>query len=638
MILLLRLPHPRHLSITQLESFEKVKVLGVGGSGIVYELLHKSNGNSYALKEIEIKSQRQKESAIAEAEMLKDIMEHISHPNILHIEKVFQVGSKFYLVFPLCTGGELYEHIIRRGHFTERDAAIIIRDLISGLHALHQHEILHLDIKPENILFDKMGDDAKIKLTDFGISRVIASGNQRVKAKNANVKDFNVEIFKKKIQDIEDTGDLDITHVKGTIGYMSPELILMNYPSKAADIFAAGIILYILLCGRPPFPGESDRLVLENTAKCKFNQANSRWKAISAEGKDLINKMLAQNPLERISCEGILEHPWIKQVEEISADSEVAKVSQMVDTLVHISAASGSGDLSDSTTAKSTSHAVSGLGARSLSPVPGGSNANDLHDTLKLLTKHVSHLRSQKMATNITRLVSLMQKPEGGKPLASSSGSGKTSSATVGAGGGIADTEAMASLAEIYLKPSQGRTLEPRKSSFAIDPANPDRDLLTDAELADAVSARDEEVLAVLNNDLRDALCNVIAKITSGHSPKPRESFSDNPADGGLDTSRYSFADDASAYGEEVEREPGVTIEQFLILLKHMQYTPEPVGRSSMVGGGAASGNKANVGALLFARFLDRDSDGFITMDDVLTAQAQMMQKGEAFLRVSISY
>ncbi len=90
-------------------------------------------------------------------------------------EKVFQVGSKFYLVFPLCTGGELYEHIIRKGHFTEHDAAVITRDLISGLQALHDHDILHLDIKPENLLFDSMGEDAKIKITDFGLSKLFTS-------------------------------------------------------------------------------------------------------------------------------------------------------------------------------------------------------------------------------------------------------------------------------------------------------------------------------------------------------------------------------------------------------------------------------------------------------------------------------
>ena len=82
------------------------------------------------------------------------------------------MGNKFYLVFPLCTGGELYEHVIRKGHFTEYDAAVLMRDLISALHELHQHDILHLDIKPENILFESDAPDARIKITDFGLSKV----------------------------------------------------------------------------------------------------------------------------------------------------------------------------------------------------------------------------------------------------------------------------------------------------------------------------------------------------------------------------------------------------------------------------------------------------------------------------------
>eukprot|EP01035_Chromulina_nebulosa_P024396 gene24396-31757_t len=130
------------MRLAHLEEFEKVRVLGVGGTGIVYELLHKSNGKRYAMKEMEIKSKQQMQMAVSEAEMLKDITEQITHPNIMRIERVFQ----FYLVFPLCTGGELYEHIVNRGHFTEHDAAIIFRDIISGLHALHERDILHLDI------------------------------------------------------------------------------------------------------------------------------------------------------------------------------------------------------------------------------------------------------------------------------------------------------------------------------------------------------------------------------------------------------------------------------------------------------------------------------------------------------------
>lgn len=526
--------------------------------------------------------------AISEAETLKDIMENVTHPNILHIEKVFQVGSKFYLVFPLCRGGELYEHIIKRGHFTEHDAAVIVHDLVSGLHALHQHQILHLDIKPENILFDKMGDDAKIKLTDFGISRIIASGKERVKAKDANKSDFNIDQFLAKVKDLEETGALDITHVKGTIGYMSPELILMNYCSKAADIFAAGVILYILLCGRPPFPGENDRMVLESTAKGKF-YIGSRWKAISDEAKDLIEKMLCRNPLERINCEDILQHPWIKQV-EVPPDN-------VIETLVQLN------------TSTTTTTTVDSTSLRSMSPVPmhqrsrmTASNAqHDLHDTLKLLTKHVSQIKSQKMATNITRLVSIMNN--------------KNTS--------MANPDANKTLSELFLKPAKDSSYRQSSvsdlaSSVPISASHADLEFASES----TEQIRDEEVLALLNTDVRDALMSVIEKLTRQNQNKP-------PSSGRLNSVDSSFQDDEDEE-EENDMEHGITMEQFLLILRNFQFVPET--------NGGVRGNRHNVGALLFARFLDRDTDGIITLDDMLTAQALMMQRGESFLKVRNFY
>jgi calcium/calmodulin-dependent protein kinase I len=208
------------------------------------------------MKEMEIKNRAQMQMALAEAEMLKEIMENISHPNVMHIEKVFQVGSKFYLVFPLCTGGELYEHVIRRGYFTERDAAVILKDLVSGLHALHQHDILHLDIKPENILFETAEPDAKIKITDFGLSRIRSESQSEQKPPPT------VAELEERLKAFQDTGALSKEKLRGTVGYMSPELILAGYSCKATDVFAVGVVLFILLCGRPPFHSKSNREVI----------------------------------------------------------------------------------------------------------------------------------------------------------------------------------------------------------------------------------------------------------------------------------------------------------------------------------------------------------------------------------------
>jgi serine/threonine protein kinase len=379
---LMRLSHV-HAIVRWLEDFEKVKVLGVGGTGIVYELLHKSNGQRFAMKEMEIKNKPQMQMAISEAEMLKDIMENVSHPNIMHIEKVFQVGSKFYLVFPLCTGGELYEHIIRKGHFTEHDAAIICRDLISGLHALHEHDILHLDIKPENLLFDSMGDNAKIKITDFGLSKLFSDSQA-----NQQKGKFSMQLMEERLKTLAETGELNREKLRGTIGYMAPELILTGHCSKATDVFAAGVVLYILLCGRPPFNSKSNREVLEKTANGQYSLSGIEWDDVSAEAKDLVARMLKVNPEDRISCTDILNHAWIKQLDEDDDMSSTSSASVEV--------------LSSTFVAKSPTS----FGSKKFSRKGSGRN---LVNALRHLSGHVKQLRSEKFATNVTKLVSLMQ-------------------------------------------------------------------------------------------------------------------------------------------------------------------------------------------------------------------------------------
>eukprot|EP01039_Chlorochromonas_danica_P000439 gene439-473_t len=373
---LMRLNHV-HAIVRWLEDFEKVKVLGVGGTGIVYELLHKTNGQRYAMKEMEIKNKAQMQMAVSEAEMLKDIMENVSHPSIMHIEKVFQVGSKFYLVFPLCTGGELYEHIIKKGHFTEKDAAVIMKDLISGLHALHSQDILHLDIKPENILFDGLGPDARIKITDFGLSKLFSEN----KGKETKAR-FSFKAMQDKLRAFAETGDLNRDRLRGTIGYMSPELILMGHVCKGTDVFAAGVVLYILLCGRPPFNSKSNREVLEKTCKGVYNMSGPEWDDISDEAKDLVRRMLVVNPDERISTDDILAHPWLKQLDEevVNDDSSVSSAEAP----------------------PAPAFSQSSMGNKR-------KGTTNLANALRQLSGHVKQLRSEKLATNVTRLVSLMQ-------------------------------------------------------------------------------------------------------------------------------------------------------------------------------------------------------------------------------------
>lgn len=563
-----------------LESFEKVRVLGVGGTGIVYELKHKTNGQAYALKEIEIKNHRQRDMAISEAEMLKDIMENVSHPSIMHIEKVFQVGSKFYLVFPLCTGGELFEHIVRKGHFTERDAAVILYDLISGLHALHEHDILHLDIKPENILFDGVDDNARIKITDFGISRLFSDSSNI--EQNKKQKEITSEELFQKLREYKQLGSVNIQHVKGTIGYMSPELILCNYSSKAADIFASGVVLYILLNGRPPFAGENDLKVLDNTLNSNYNQSNSRWKSISENARDLIRRMLEFDPFKRIKCEEILKHPWITELIQSDSQSNIDQISTILNKELSIN------ELTREDKTDGKGKEIDDNNGESITTPTKNDN---MYDTLKLLSRHVSQLKNQKMATNIARLVSCIH---------SSTGS-------------IQNLQ-HDSLADYYLKPikSNNATETTSSSLSSLLPTSPtssssdnyvslNKLVTKELQVSEEESSRDENVMALLNSDMRTALTSVLQKIISNSS-----------------------SENSSDESEVIHHtNPGISIDQFLIILHHLQFTPLSVKNS-----------RTNSGALIFCKFLDRDSDGFITLDDILTAQAMIMQRSETFLKI----
>ena len=351
-----------------LHQYEKIKVLGVGGSAVVHELKHKRTGKRYAMKEMEIKNRGMMEMAAAEAEMLLNIMERVNHhPNIMEISKVFHVGDKFYLVFPLCTGGELYNAIVKRGHFTEYDAAVIFRDLISALQVLHSNDILHLDIKPENILFESDDADAKIKLTDFGLSRVFHTD------KETGVCTEEAPPTEKMLQDKLDqfvTSGILQSHMRGTMGYMAPELILCNYSSKPADLWAAGVVLYILLSGKPPFHSRSNRDVMEKSAKCEYSLEGDEWEDVSADAKDLISKLLKFDPNTRLTADQVLEHPWVKMVTATTADEGAEEGPARARRLT------------------------------SSTPLSGA---------IRNLTGHVKDRRVEKMATNLSKLMTSLR-------------------------------------------------------------------------------------------------------------------------------------------------------------------------------------------------------------------------------------
>eukprot|EP01031_Cornospumella_fuschlensis_P025003 gene25003-30203_t len=655
-----------------LASFEKIRVLGVGGTGIVYELKHRQTMQRYALKEIEIRNGKQRELAVSEAEMLKDIMEKVSHKNILTIEKVFQVGSKFFLVFPLCTGGELYEHIVKRGTFTERDAAYVLKDICSGLHALHTHNILHLDIKPENILFDKEGQGGVLKITDFGLSRMFppssaatatlppsGTSNSTTPATSIDTQSQTTSLSSApqysyasqlaRLDEVKALGDkgYGTLHVKGTLGYISPELILCDYKSTAADVFAMGVILYILLTGRPPFARKTEKQTLEATLLNVYD--NNRLLKVSSDARELITLCLNPNPLERVSTSDVLRHRWVRRWTEEEEKAGAADGADSKGSTASTTDSTSRADLANSSSGAKGPDPDNKAGKQEAdtdasSDIPNAGSGSNL-PSLSLLSKHVSRLRSVKVATNLTNLVSLMQ---GG-------GMGGEGGAANGLAGGLASRFLKSREEESGAAGEGDKTDMPRIS------------VAGDGEDGGEVG---EGVMMLQNAELREALATVIAKITHSTGSAGGSEGGDSIQSSGVGTgggSRGGSQDNANAASDAASGNPsnantmggngvvgantpafslpGLSVDQFMSLLAFLKYTPSAGASSAgataagaMVGGGvfggAGMGKRTNVGGLLFAHFVDRDGDGYVTLDDIVNAQAMILQRSEPFLKL----
>lgn len=203
-----------------------------------------------------------------------DILKEVDHPNIIRLKDVYEDKKYLHLITELCTGGELFDRIIEKtnskeGHFSEQDAAKLIRDICDAIAYCHDvKQIVHRDLKPENFLYATKDDDAPIKIIDFGLSR-------------------------------HDTQNFGVMKTKvGTPYYVAPEVLKREY-TKSCDVWSIGVIAYILLCGYPPFYGDSDNEIFESVRVGRYEFPSPEWDDISDDAKDFIKCLLKLNPAER---------------------------------------------------------------------------------------------------------------------------------------------------------------------------------------------------------------------------------------------------------------------------------------------------------------------------------------------------
>ena len=265
------------------------KVIGTGSYGQVRLAVHRLTKQVRAVKII----QKAKVNINALLNEI-NILSKLSHPNIMQIFEVFDDNTNVYIVSEYCKGGELFDIISKKGSFTEKDACVIMKQLMSAICYSHQNNIVHRDLKPENILMDNDTDDLTIKLIDWGCAQTIKSAKQSKQA-------------------------------DGTAYYIAPEVLKGEYDEKC-DIWACGVIFYILLCGYPPFNGETDDEIYEAVLSGKFQFPEEDWDQVSQEAKDLIKKMLTKDPKKRISALYSMQDVWFKKNEEKSEyDKKLAK-------------------------------------------------------------------------------------------------------------------------------------------------------------------------------------------------------------------------------------------------------------------------------------------------------------------------
>lgn len=267
------------------------KKLGEGSYGSVSKAVSKSTNASFAVKSIS-KSQMKN---IDRFRKEIDIMMKMDHPNILKLYETFEDTRFIYLVLELCLGGELFERIISDKKFTEKKAATVMLHLFRALNYMHNQSVTHRDLKPENFLFvsKEPVDKSALKVIDFGLATYYAAG----------------EPLKTKA---------------GTPYYVAPQVLSGRYDEKA-DVWSLGVIMYVLLCGYPPFYGDTDADVLAKVRLGNYTFHQRDWKSVTENAKDLVKNLLKMDPKERFSAQLALNHVWVR---DTAPDSSGAPLDQ----------------------------------------------------------------------------------------------------------------------------------------------------------------------------------------------------------------------------------------------------------------------------------------------------------------------
>jgi len=271
------------------------KQLGSGAFSIVKEGLNRKTKQKVAIKIIKKETVEGEDIKLLRREVHN--LKTLDHPHILKLFEVYESKGEFFLVMELVEGKELFDKIVERGQYSEKDTSNIIKQIVSAIDYLHSKGIAHRDLKPENLLSVGTGENEVIKVADFGLS-----------------KNF---------------GDEKMMTSCGSPGYVAPEVLECETYDKAVDMWSIGVILYILLVGYPPFYADNDPALFKKIMACDYDFGEG-WDVISTQAKDLVKNLLVKDPKKRFTAQQCLNHAFIKSSDISNKQLQMHKLKDYV--------------------------------------------------------------------------------------------------------------------------------------------------------------------------------------------------------------------------------------------------------------------------------------------------------------------
>mmetsp|Transcript_16104 Transcript_16104/g.40721 ORF Transcript_16104/g.40721 Transcript_16104/m.40721 type:complete len:603 (-) Transcript_16104:480-2288(-) len=266
------------------DEYDFVRSLGSGSFATVKLVVSRVDGQQYAAKIIDkIKTLETDPEGLDDVWREIEVLQSVDHPNIVCLHQVYDEPRRLFMLMQYAAGGELFHRIVERKYFAERDAAVAMLDILKAISHLHEKGIAHRDLKPENILYESKSEDSKLMVADFGFAK------------------------------LRDTGEMMKT-MCGSPVYVAPEVISRVGYNTKCDMWSIGVILYILLCGYPPFLGRTIKDTMRLVKRADLQFPNEDWDRVSGEAKDLIRKLIVPDPAKRLSATEMLEHDWMSKV------------------------------------------------------------------------------------------------------------------------------------------------------------------------------------------------------------------------------------------------------------------------------------------------------------------------------------